>query len=76
MPLDARLRLERSRRVVDARVQDPTVVAGLLARDGGVFFDDDEAQAGLAQQNSRAVASPTIPAPTIAMSYWLRWGVD
>ena len=50
MPLDACLRLERSRDVVDARVQNTTIVAGLLARDGGVFFDDDEAQAGLAQQ--------------------------
>ena len=40
--LDAQPRLERSRCVVDARVDDPAVVAGLVTADVGLLLEDDD----------------------------------
>src|SRR5262249_54384597 len=50
LSLHAQLRLERARRVVDARVQHPAVVAGLVAADAPLLVEDAQAQLRIADE--------------------------
>ena len=67
--LDAQPGLERAWPVVNAAVNHARVVAGLVIPDSGMLVDDNQFRPGAARRmNSRATASPTIPAPTTARS--------
>ena len=66
--LDAEARLQRARPVVDAGVDDPARVAALVAGRPRLPLQHRDPRPGVPAQSARAVARPTIPAPTTAKS--------
>ena len=66
--LDAQPRLERARGVVDARMDDAAVVAVWPAATRDAPSTTARRRPGRRASSSRAVASPMIPAPTMARS--------
>jgi hypothetical protein len=63
---------EGLRLIVEARVEDAAIVAGLVAADGALFFTTVISAPGNLWLRRKAVANPTIPPPTINTSLRLR----
>ena len=61
-------RLQRAGLVVEAGMNDSAVVAGLVSGYAVFLVHDDDSSAGKRRVTSRAVASPTIPAPMTSRS--------
>ena len=68
LALAAQAGLHRARGVVDPGVDHAAVVPGLLPADRRVLLDDPQPGAGRSWRIRRAVARPTIPAPTMTTS--------
>ena len=59
---DAELGLERTRRVIEPRVDDPAVASGLVGRDLWLFFEDDDGESGVGAPDRVGCRQPDDPA--------------